>query len=998
MRVALVIRSTYAENKVVPARNAFDDTGLLVQTRLSNLDDGFEVVALPADRNLPETLDRLFDEYGGKLEVLVLHFAGYLAVKSDRGLALLLDGSRLRAFPVSRLRTTIANVAQHALAIMDVVAVAEGLVDANGVASSLGAALNESTPRVSAISSVALPDHIEPSRRGCSRLTDLWLLSFEAQVRCARGAAVSSESVVRGVCSEPLGFANLPSFDHRPSEPDFMLVPGTLGDELDPTHAYNRNTLPSVVAGPSAPEVDSNSTESTRADGDRQTLTSPDDMQVDSQPATQVNDDELLHDDDLASLPPPGSRRPSVARAAAAPSSAPISSRIDSAPRSSQPAFEDPIDRAIDWADRLAYRGDAQAAAAEYERLIDDLKLQAEPRLHTLYASLGAQYRKLGDIERALVAFEETLALDARNEVAHNAACELHRECRDWESLSQTVRRRLHTATDEREITDLLDALADIWLNQANDPRRAIAVIEERLAVTPNDIPTLERLLEAYDRDGDSLARIAQREKLASVLDALPAQKSLILIESAHIALHQLDNIESAQSFVDRAVESDPKSIEAFELGIDILNRQERWPEVLQKCLSVLSDSSDSDRHYPAATRLLDLFEARGLSLEVSKAVLDRLQAAVEDDEELKQRVDKVLAAREAYAKTSATLRSSLAIDPCDWASLRALSDLAARQQDTDLAAMASAVLIGLQYASPEDESRAAELVTNKLADTRRTLSESDYTEQLLVRDVDLSLLKALSRVQVAIGPSAATEVEDAGLPHDSSSPDSNMQTSVLALTWAASFVGVDLPELVALPEHSKLLELTIGAHPRLLHGLDLAGHLPSSQLAFLAACQFALLRDEFRWRAAHLTQDHLASTIGLCVRFAHEGSELLNSIDDSRRDIAQRLFANNDGKDSLTELIAQQFRYYDPETSVCDELARRCLRAADRSRLRIGLLACANPVMAFEVARKYPLLSPLSVEEQLDEIARFATSRDHLNLRRSLGVNVGVRALARSS
>jgi tetratricopeptide (TPR) repeat protein len=993
MRVALIIRSTYAENNVVPARNAFDDTGSLVEARLSNLDGGFKVVALPADRDLPETLDRLFEGYGGKLEVLVLHFSGYLAVKSDRGLALLLDGSRLRAFPVSRLRTAIANVAEHALAIMDVVAVAEGAVDAHGVASSLGAALNESTPRISAISSVALPDHTEPSRRGCFRLTDLWLLSFEAQERCVRGAAVSSESVVRGLCGEPLGFANLPSFDYRPSDQDFMLIPGTLGDELDSTRAYNRNTLPSVVAGPPEPEVDSNATESTRGDGDRRTLTSPDDMQVDSEPATQVNDDELLHDEDLASLPPPGSRRPGMERAAAAPSCAPISVKIDSAPRSSQPAFENPVDRAIDWADRLAYRGDAQAAAAEYERLIDDLKLQAEPRLHTLYASLGAQYRKMGDIKKALAAFEETLALDARNDVAHNAACEIHRECHDWESLSQTVRRRLHTATDERETTDLLDALADIWLNQAKDPRRAIAVIEERLAVTPNDIPTLERLLEAYDRDGDSLARIAQREKLASVLDALPAQKSLILVESAHIALHQLDNIESAQSFVDRAVEADPKSIEAFELGIDILNRQERWPEVLQKCLNVLSDSGDSGRYYPAASRLLELFEARGLSLEMSKSVLDRLHAVVEEDEELEQRVDKVLAARDAYAKTSATLRSSLAIDPCDQASLRALSDVAAQQHDVDLAAMASAVLIGLQCASPEDESRAAELVTEKLVDTKRALNESDFTEQLLVRDVDLSLLKALSRVQDAIGTPAATEVRGAGLPHHASGSDSDMPTSVRALTWAASFVGVDLPELVALPEHSKPLELTIGAHPRLLHGLDLAGHLPLSQLAFLAACQLTLMREEFLWRAAHLTQDHLASTIGLCVRFAHQGSDILKSVDDSQRDIARRILAKNNGNDLLTELIAQQFRYYDPEIAVCDELARRCIRAADRSRLRIGLLACANPVMAFEVARKYPLLSPLSVEEQLDEIARFATSRDHLNLRKSLGINVGVRA-----
>ena len=110
------------------------------------------------------------------------------------------------------------------------------------------------------------------------------------------------------------------------------------------------------------------------------------------------------------------------------------------------------------------------------------------------------------------------------------------------------------------------------------------------------------------------------------MLDSFPAQKSLVLVESANIALHQLDSIETAQSFVDRATEADPSSIEAFELGIEILNRQKRWPAVLQKCVLILSGSIEPDLCYQAASRLLDLIEACGPSLDISTTVVDRLR------------------------------------------------------------------------------------------------------------------------------------------------------------------------------------------------------------------------------------------------------------------------------------------------------------------------------------------------------------------------------------
>ncbi len=1056
MRLALVIRSIYGENGVVPARSAFEDTGSLVESRLSNGDVGFNVMALPANRDLPETLDKLLDEYAGRLEILLVHFAGYLAVKPDRGPAMLLDGSRLRAFPISRLRAAIANATTHAFVIMDAIAIAEGAVEVNEVAFGLCAGLHESTPHVAVMSSVALPESHSPDRRGCFRLSDLWLLSLDAQLLRANGAAVLSESVVRGVQGEPLSFASLPSFDYRPSERDFVLFPGTLlGGQADLEATYNRTTLqsaivspvqaplvqsplvqpepaqaPPVQAQPFAAEPTSMPTIEVRPGFLRHADTLPDDMMVDSQPGAQVNDDELLTDDELPSIPPAAARQPPKPQPELPERPAPASSRSqprasrpapdsarkpivspvspqdpedtlpgatrpsypnsERASRPSQPSFEDPVDRAIDWADRLAYRGDSASAITEYERLIADLKPANDPRLSTLYASLAVQYRKLGDTSNALTAFEETLALDPKDDVAQKGTYEIHRERQDWDSLSQTVRRRLHSTSDNHEKADLLDKLAEIWLNQANDPRRAISVIEERLAVTPNDIPTLERLIEAYDRDGDPWARIAQREKLASVLEAFPVQKSLVLVESASITLHQLNNLTSAQNFVDRAIVADPSGVEAFELGLEILNRQKLWSEILQRCVRVLSEPNSPEMRYQAASRLLDLIEACGPSLDVSVNVIDRLEVAVGDDEELKYRAMKLFAAQDTYAKTTSTLQSSLAIEPRNLQSLRDLSDAAMRQNDSDLAALASGVLVGLGAGTPDDESRSGALGSDGLARADRALSENDLTEKLLVHDVDISIFRTLSRLQDPRPKTPDSELTSAVTTKLGSLFDSAAKelTPARILAWTAAFVGVSAPEIASLPEHSSPLELVLGARPRLLHGVELTSKLTSRQLVFIAARTLALLRPEFLWRTALSSQDRVEDVIGLCVRFARDGIDSLKSGDESQLESAQCFIAQIESQSTLADSIKELFSTTARDSSARLELARSCIRAADRARLRVGLVACANPNIAMEMSKTYPLVSPLSVDDQIDEIARFATSRAHWTLRKSLGLS----------
>jgi hypothetical protein len=208
-------------------------------------------------------------------------------------------------------------------------------------------------------------------------------------------------------------------------------------------------------------------------------------------------------------------------------------------------------------------------------------------------------------------------------------------------------------------------------------------------------------------------------------------------------------------------------------------------------------------------------------------------------------------------------------------------------------------------------------------------------------------------------------------------------------IAWAARFVGVNIPELILIPEFFSDVELAIGDRQRLLIAGHLWGSLQPAELAFLGARQLSILRPELIWRGAFTTPADVAAAIGLCVRFAHQGSDLLISADASEERLADQFVLQLQANRTLKERVTQVFRACDANGAAWQELALRCLRAADRALVRTGLIACGNPAIAWKLTEKWPLISILTVEEQLDEVASFAVSPGHLALRKSLGLAV---------
>ena len=119
MRIAVIACSPYAQcQKLTELSSVETDVDLLGQ-RLAEPDAGFVVHSFRAERGLAEAVDQVLAEASEPVDELLFYFAGYAVLNDERGPALLLDGERLSAFSLKRLKRVLAERARSSLAVID---------------------------------------------------------------------------------------------------------------------------------------------------------------------------------------------------------------------------------------------------------------------------------------------------------------------------------------------------------------------------------------------------------------------------------------------------------------------------------------------------------------------------------------------------------------------------------------------------------------------------------------------------------------------------------------------------------------------------------------------------------------------------------------------------------------------------------------------------------------------------------------------------------------
>jgi hypothetical protein len=854
---------------------------------LTQDDTGFRVIALTANRDLPENLEAILTEHQGALEGLLIYFSGYVAVKSDRGPALLLDGARLRAFPISRLRAALSQAAAHVHVIMDVVAMTDAGVNVAAVASDVGRALHEATPHVSVVTSAALPEHIDPTRRGCTRLTDLWLLALGYEALHAKDALVFAGAVVHTLQSEQISFSDLSSFDYQASAQDFLLMPGLEVGGFSQAASAAQNSGPT----------------------ERSLGAEPPGVETDPQLSSQVNVDPHQRDTyvDELTVPPPAegqhgdSEEPVTPRAQPGDGSAyglklPVPPSVPNLPPAvaSQPNSS--------WTDRASYLPSIPPPGVL-------------PRLPTP-PPVGAP-------------------------------------ARDWSQIGPDS-----SGVDAR----------------------------------PDNIASLERRVMQADESGDARQRIERRIRLAMQLEHLPEQKAHVLHEAASVSFYQLNDAETAFELSQESLRINPDNAEAFDLCIEALAQQNQLAEIVRRCSEVLTESLKPDLRYQASRHLVMLLETQGVSIDLDPAVIDRLREAVVDDPQLRARVETALRPHSEDEQTLLYIQDTLEQNPRHVQSLQMLSDIAERAHAFDTAAFASSIVVCLQESRPLDETRTSRLAGDGLPQITRILTDADLDENLLGAVTNVAQLRTLTLVAKAAMAAGLTKESSNGkwtVPKDAAILDPAASTTTLArsFAWSAHFVNVSTPQLIVVPELANATELSIGDESRILIARQLGSGFSLAQLAFLGARQLCYLRPELLWRIVLDTAQRATGLLAFCVQYAQQGPEFHKAVDEEQRKSAKRFSACLQEDEPLARLVTTSFVEMERDSAFWRAQVEQWVSAVDRAALRIGLLACANPPAAWPLITQQPQVSTMSLDEQLDEVARFAISQGHQALRRSLGL-----------
>ncbi len=159
------------------------------------------------------------------------------------------------------------------------------------------------------------------------------------------------------------------------------------------------------------------------------------------------------------------------------------------------------LERAERLASATSAHGELVALLEEVAPGIDDENAQLE----TLLKIAVLAREKLADADKARTYYVKALELRGDDARALKALEELYGEAKDWPALLDILRKRAENAPDDAERRRILFKDAELSANELADPKGAIEVYEEILAIGPEPraFAALEKLYaetEAHDR------------------------------------------------------------------------------------------------------------------------------------------------------------------------------------------------------------------------------------------------------------------------------------------------------------------------------------------------------------------------------------------------------------------------------------------------------------------------------------------------------------------
>ncbi|MGD8826753.1 MAG: tetratricopeptide repeat protein, partial [Myxococcales bacterium] len=238
--------------------------------------------------------------------------------------------------------------------------------------------------------------------------------------------------------------------------------------------------------------------------------------------------------------------------------------------------------------------GASDALASVYEQVVTSAD---DPHLVVTLLLRAAEIREedLGQLDRAVEHYERVLEVDDLHHRSADALERLFQQTERYEELAEIYRRKARMASSPGDQREQLVKAAAIYEDILDKPAEAIATYQQVLEIEPEDVDSLDRLIELQMQLGKWSSLLESYERKAEVVSDPDVRRDLFTA-MGRVFEGQLEDSDKAIDAYQRVLEIDPDDRAA--LGhLDALYAETgQWRDLLQvlERESELADEGDS--------------------------------------------------------------------------------------------------------------------------------------------------------------------------------------------------------------------------------------------------------------------------------------------------------------------------------------------------------------------------------------------------------------------
>ncbi|MCB9716374.1 MAG: tetratricopeptide repeat protein [Myxococcales bacterium] len=216
--------------------------------------------------------------------------------------------------------------------------------------------------------------------------------------------------------------------------------------------------------------------------------------------------------------------------------------------------------------------------------------------------------RRLGDIDGALDAWQQMASLYPRDARPHKAISRIEKRARMWDNMVRVQEAELARTVDPRKRLDILKRLTQVYRDRQVNPQRAIELYREILELSPGDVQATRALTALYDRAGD-FHQVSELLREQYERSRSPTEQNSLLRRLAEIWHHELEAHDEAIWACETILQRSPADREALVRLQQILEEQQRFPELLQALQRELDQAGNRDARVKVLRRMARVAE-----------------------------------------------------------------------------------------------------------------------------------------------------------------------------------------------------------------------------------------------------------------------------------------------------------------------------------------------------------------------------------------------------